>query len=186
VNAVVVRSSLIPFLADLINNQIGLDASLNRVANEYGRSPIEDSLVNQIELELHTLQTAKQRVMDFIAEGVISKEEASQKLTDLRAKEERLKRKLVEAQEKGKIQAEFLEAVQSLQSVDLKTTLFEMLEVKPLILKRILQMIFKPNSVIVRSQRQGNTWRSELVSYEFSEGLKEFQAVFCSDWERNY
>lgn len=172
---------LVPFLAETITKQIDIGRALNEAANEYGRTSLDDDIANLVEAEIVSTQEQKKRIIDSIADGLLTKGEAQAKLDELREKLDRLQRKLADITGKDEIRAEYQEAVNALKDVDLLTTLSEMWQANPVIFKRILGMIFK--SVTVKSSGASLARRNvEIINYEYSEGFK----VFCQQSRGGY
>lgn len=168
-----ISQAVIPLMADLITNQIGLENSLNQAAAQYGRTITEAELQQRIEAELHQTKEAKKRVADSIAAGVLSENEARETMTELREQEQRLGRELATIGQKTKIRSDYLAAVESLKNADMLETLWVMSETQPTILRKMLKMIFEPNSIRIRVERKGNTWTGNLVDYELTSGFIE-------------
>lgn len=174
---------LLPFVAETINEKIDLTQALNEAADQFGRTPLEDSIINEIEAEIVATQEQKKRLIDSIADGILTKTEAGEKLEEIRGKLERLQRKLVDTQRADEIRQEYLEAMTAIRGVNLETRFFEMLDQNPALLKRILELIFKYASVKVKSTGTGTKGgnfkgghKGELIAYEFTEDFKD---VFC-------
>lgn len=168
-----IAQAVIPFMADLIARQIGLENSLNQAAAQYGRTITEAELQQKIEAELHQTKEAKKRVVNSIAAGVLSENEASETMTELREQEQRLGRELATIGQKTKIRSDYLAAVKALKNANMLETLWDMSETQPTIFRKMLKLIFEPNSIKIQVDRKGNIWTGYLDDYTLTEACSE-------------
>lgn len=164
-----VAKVMIPFMAELINKQVGLEDALIDAAETYGKDNIERELEEQIKAKLATVGLQKQNIIRAIGAGIISQDEAKSEMEELRAKENRLSRELSTIGQKEAIRMEWLQAIEAIKGKDVETTLQETLESNSGIFKRLLGMMFKPGSIRILNTRKGNVWTPVLKSYEFTE-----------------
>ena len=92
----------------------------------------------------------------------------------MRAKEQRLQRRLTSLAEKEAIRQDYLEAIEVITDCDLEQSLFRMMEDTPTLFKRILDLIIEPQSCKVQAEGRGPHWTSKLIDYKIKSELKEF------------
>jgi hypothetical protein len=167
-------SVIIPFVADVINNQIGLNEALENAAEKFGKTPVEVGLESSLKAELLEITEKKERIIKAIADGILDNDEASKSLTELRGKEQRLERELTALTQKDETQKEYLDAMKALYGTDIEKTLWMMFDKKPVVLRRLLEMIFKPSSIYIKTKGKSRFRTATLVGYEFTDEFEEF------------
>ncbi len=161
------------FLADFIQNQIDFHTSLDNAAAQYGKSITEEAVEVAIQGELTSVQAGKQRVIESISLGIVTNEEAAAKLAELREQEQRLTVELSSIAEKTAIMAEWQEAVEALKGRDISGSLYRLAESNPISFRRLLSLVFKPNSLQVRTERAtGRKWRGVLEDYQLTKAMQ--------------
>jgi site-specific DNA recombinase len=148
-----VNAVVIPFLVDLINQQLCLNDALQEAAEHYGKTATEAELEQQIKAELLTVEEAKKRLIKAIAGGILTDEEAKAEMDELRASEQRLQRDLATIDEKAAIRADYLKAIEALKDTDIEARLTWMASEKPSAFRRLLQLLFEPNSLAIGKER---------------------------------
>jgi DNA invertase Pin-like site-specific DNA recombinase len=143
-----VASAVIPFVAELIKNQLQLAELLDQAAKEFSTSDMLDKLEKETRAELDKTHQAIKRVTDSIANDVLTQAEAKEKLQELREKKDRLLRDVQGFEEKKTIREDILQAIGYLNG-DLEKSLWKLAEEKPKVLGRILRLIFQPRSVAI-------------------------------------
>lgn len=172
-----VAQAIVPFIADTINRQVDLIEALDQAAAKYGRTATEGETEKKLRADLLTVTEKKNRVIASIAAGVIGQDEARQTLEHLRDEEQAATRQLATISKKATIRQEYLQAIESLKQDDLESTLWYAIEHKPSIFRRILKLIFKPNSIVVRTERNGaGKWQGYLIDYQFTDDFLEVSA----------
>jgi hypothetical protein len=169
VNERIVATALLPFVADIIEQKLGLESVLEGAVNRYGKTGPEEGIEAEVKAEIVRTTNAKQRVVKAIAGGIVTDEEASTQLAELRRKSERLQRELVKLKRKDEIRADFLTAIESLRSQDIEATLWALLEKRRKVLGRIMRLLFKPSSIVIRCEGNTRARRGYLESYEFTD-----------------
>jgi site-specific DNA recombinase len=173
INAYPVAYAVIPFVAKVIKDKTRLVEALGRAATEYSKSGALEALEVDTRAELEKTEQGIQRLMDAIAEGLISKQEAKTKLDELREKKERLTKDIEDFENRAQIQAELLDAISYLRD-DLENVLWELLKEKPNVLGRILRMIFRKHSVVVEAYGEMKVRKGRITKYELQEGFGEY------------
>ncbi|RME40331.1 MAG: recombinase family protein [Caldilineae bacterium] len=164
---------IIAFIADLIQNQIDFDAALDDAARRYGKSITEEAYEAAVQGELASVRAGKARLVDAISTGVLTQEEAAAKLGELREQERRLIAELSSISEKARVREEWEKAVESLKGCDITASLHRLAESNPVAFRRLLGLVFKPNSLRVRTYRvKGNSWAGELQGYELTDEIQ--------------
>lgn len=172
-----ILSPIIEFLAGFIQEQIDFYTALDNAAAQYGKSVTEEALEAAIQGELASVQAGKERIIEAISLGILTTKEAAVRMTELREQEQRLTVELFSIAEKNEIMTQWQEALETLKGQNIKAKLYEMAQ-KPLVFRRVLSIVFKPNSLKVRTWREGNRWLGALESYELSEAMQEAIASF--------
>jgi len=180
-----IAQALIPFLADTVNQFIDIKQALTQAAQEHGQTPLEDNIFNDVQAEIMATKEAQSRIIDSIADGILTKAEAKAKMDELRAKLERLERKLIDIQRKDEIRKDYLEALEALQGADIESKFWEMLEETPTILKRVLDLFFVHGSIHVVSSGSGGNGgnikgghKSRVIAYEYTD---DFKGLICNE-----
>ncbi len=172
--------AIIKFLTGLIQDQIKFTSMLNDAAAQYGKTVSEEALEAAIHGELASVKAGKERIVEAISLGVLSTVEASTRLEDLREQERRLLAELTSISEKTNIKVEWLIAIDQLRSMDLEMALNDLAKNHPASFRRLLSLVFKPNSLRVHTERLpgSRNWRGVLVSYELTDAMEETLNIF--------
>lgn len=164
---------IIEFLAGFIQNQIDFDAVLDNAAAKYGKSVTEEAIEAAVQGELASVQAGKQRLIEAISLGILTNQEAAVKLAELREQEQRLTVELSSIAEKAAIMAQWQEAIDVLKGQDITSLLYELAETNPVSFRRLLSLVFEPNSLRVRTEHRKKTgWVGVLESYELTETMQ--------------
>lgn len=180
---------IIEFLAGFIQSQIDFLAAADTAAAQYGKSVTEEALEAAVQGELASVQAGKQRLIEAISLGILTNQEAAVKLAELREQEQRLTIELSSIAEKTAIMAQWQIALDALKGQDITGKLYELAEREPIALRRILSIVFEPNSIRVRTQRRlgSKKWVGILEDYKLTEGMQaipfanEFLNSFTND-----
>jgi hypothetical protein len=168
----IVAEVVIPLASNLIRTHLGLEDMLGEAAKKYGTTQVEEDLRESLQAELHKVKEQKNRIVKSIASGILDDMEAIEVMNDIRDKEARLNRELATLGQKEKIREEYQRAINDLREQDIEATLEEMMTKRPQVFRRILLLIFKPNSVKVRTMGGGKRWWGELIHYELADEFK--------------
>jgi DNA invertase Pin-like site-specific DNA recombinase len=177
-----VNGAMIPFLAGVIRDSLGLGDALNEAAALHGKTNIEATLEQEIRAKLAGVKTKIKNLVDAIADGTLSKDDARDKMTELKDSQGRLERELLTIHEKEGIQAEYLAAMSILQSTDVEHRLWQFLENYPNVIQRLARMIIKPESVVIVTEGKSKATKSRVEKYEFTPEFIENCGVFCTRW----
>jgi DNA invertase Pin-like site-specific DNA recombinase len=161
--------AVIMVIEDIIARLGGLDYALNNAAEAYGKTVSEEALEAAISGDLQVTAHEKTRIIDAIAGGILTPDEARRKLDELRESETRLKIELAGISEKATIREDFLNAIEVLKSTDIKGRLTCISEEQPAIFRRLLGLIFKPNTL--RVWIAGPREPAEIEGYELTGSL---------------
>lgn len=164
---------IIDFLAGFIQEQIDFYTALDDAAAVYGKSVTEEAVEAAIQGELASVQAGKNRLIEAISLGVLSTQEAAVKLAELREQEQRLTIELSSIAEKTAIMAQWQEALDALKGRDITKRLFDLAEQKPIAFRRLLSLVFEPNSLRVRTWREGRKWVGALDDYKLTESMSK-------------
>jgi hypothetical protein len=173
-----VLDAVITFLADLID-QIDFPNALNEAADQYGKTISEEALEAAVNGELSAVKQEKVRLIDAISKGILSDDEARNKLVELREEEQNLNIELAAIKEKAAVREDWLTIIETLKNVNIKSELMEMAQHNPINFRRLLGLFFNPNSIRVRTERiEGNKRRRQVIieSYEFTEVIKQLNS----------
>ncbi len=176
---------IVVFLAGFMFDQLAaFHAAINNAAAQYGKSITEEALEAAIQGELASVQAGKQRLVDAISLGVLTTEEAAEKLAELREHEQRLMVEIASVAKKAAIMAQWqqaLETVKGKNKKEISDRLFYMAEHKTVAFRRLLSFVFKPNSIRVRTERlKGNQWSGVLEEYEIAETIHNSRNLLLS------
>lgn len=164
---------VIEFLAGFIQSQIDFPTTLDAAAAQYGKSVTEEAIEAAVQGELASVQAGKQRLIEAISLGVLTNQEAAVKLAELREQEQRLTVELSGIAEKTAIMAQWQEALDALKGQDITDLLYELAENNPVSFRRLLSLVFEPNSLRVRTEhREKMGWVGVLESYELTETMQ--------------
>jgi hypothetical protein len=101
-------------------------------------------------------------------------------LAELREQEQRLTIELSSIAEKTAIMAQWQEALDALKGQDISGMLYKLAKDKPIAFRRLLSIVFEPNSLRVRTERKGNQWFSVLEDYQLTGAMKNISVSFDS------
>lgn len=172
---------IIEFLAGFIQSQIDFHTALNAAAAQYGKSITEEAIEAAIQGELASVQAGKQRLIDAISLGILTTQEAASKLAELREQEQRLTIEQSSIAEKTAIMAQWQEALDALKGQDITGRLKELAEQKPIAFRRLLSIVFEPNSLRVRTERTGRKWFGVLEDYKLTKAMQDVGVSFGNE-----
>ncbi|MFN8460129.1 MAG: zinc ribbon domain-containing protein, partial [Anaerolineae bacterium] len=175
---------IIDFLAGFIQEQIDFYTALDTAAAQYGKSVTEEAIEAAIQGELASVQAGKQRLIEAISLGILTHQEAAVKLVELRQQEQRLTVELSSIAEKTAIMAQWQEALNALKGQDITGRLFDLAEQKPIVFRRLLSLVFEPNSLRVRTWNEGKKWVGALDSYKLTETMQNLSISFDNKVKR--
>jgi hypothetical protein len=160
-------------MAGIIQSQIEFCNLLDIAAAQYGKSVTEEAYEASIHGELASVRTGKERLIEAISLGVLTTGEAAEKLEDLREQEGRLLAEVSSIGDKTAIMEEWQKAIEALESQDIPATLYRLAKKEPVAFRRLLGLIFEPNSIQVHTERdKGRNWKGRLVSYRLAEAIQ--------------
>jgi hypothetical protein len=64
------------------------------------------------------------------------------------------------------------QALDALKGQDVTGRLYDLAELKPVAFRRLLSIVFEPNSLRVRTEQNGNKWSGVLESYTLTETMQ--------------
>ena len=164
---------IIEFISDLIQNQIDFGAALDDAARRYGKSVTEEALEAAVQGELASVRAGKARLVDAISAGILTQEEAAPKLAELREQERRLIIELSSITEKARVREEWERTVEALKGRPVAARLHALAEDNPVAFRRLLGLVFRPNSLRVRTYHvRGSKWAGELEGYELTDEIQ--------------
>ena len=163
---------IVEFLADFIQTQIDFQGALDAAAAQYGKSITEEAIESAIAGELASVHAGKERLIEAISLGILTHQEAAVKLAELREQEERLTVELSGIAEKAAILEQWQQALDALKGQDVTGRLYDLAELKPVAFRRLLSIVFEPNSLRVRTEQNGNKWSGVLESYTLTETMQ--------------
>jgi DNA invertase Pin-like site-specific DNA recombinase len=169
---------IVEFLAGFIQSQIDFYTALDAAAAQYGKSITEEAIEAAIQGELASVQAGKQRLIEAISLGILTHQEAATELAKLREQEGRLTIELSSVAEKTAIMAQWQDALDSLKGHDITGRLKELAEQKPIAFRRLLSIVFEPNSLKVRTERKGSKWIGMLEDYKLTEVMQNMSISF--------
>ena len=162
---------IVEFLAGFIQDQIDFYAALDAAATLYGKSVTEEAIEAAIGGELASVKAGRQRLIEAISLGILTTQEAAAKMVDLREQESRLTVELSSIAEKTTIMSEWQSAIDALRGRDISQSLYKLAEQKPIVFRRLLSLVFEPNSLRVRIERTGNKRVGMLEGYKLTEAM---------------
>jgi hypothetical protein len=169
---------IVEFLAGFIQKQIDFHVALDTAAAQYGKSITEEALEAAIQGELASVQAGKQRLIEAISLGILTNQEAAVKLAELREQEQRLTIELSGIAEKTAIMAQWQAALDALKGQDITGRLYEMAEQNPIVFRRLLSIVFEPNSLKVRTERGPTNYFGVLENYKLTIAMKNISVSF--------
>jgi hypothetical protein len=100
----------------------------------------------------------------------------------LREQEQRLTVELSSIVEKMAIMADWQTAIDALKGQDITGLLYKLAENNPVSFRRLLSLVFEPNSLRVRTERKPGTreWFGVLESYKLTETMQSLSISFGS------
>jgi hypothetical protein len=103
-------------------------------------------------------------------------------LGELREQEQRLTIELSSIAEKTAIMAQWQEALDALKGQDITGRLYELAEKNPIAFRRLLSIVFEPNSLRVKTQRKrnGRKWVGKLEGYKLTKAMQDISASFSN------
>lgn len=174
-------SAIIPFVAEVLNGMMGnLHSALEEAAREMSDGGIRDALIAEKRAELAETERQINNLAMAVAQGIILPEQARATSRELAEKKARIERDLKKLAQSAQIEKEFREAISAIEG-DVEAVLWRMFEEKPLVLARLLSLIFKRGSIVVRGEGSCQ-WNRHgvLVSYEFTEDFKNLLQGFMT------
>jgi len=130
---------------------------------------IRDTLMVEKRAELTGTEQQIDNLAMAVAQGTILPEQVKTVSQELAEKKARIERDLEKLKQKAEIEDEFREAISAIEG-DVEAVLWSMFEEKPLALARLLSIIFKRGSILVRGEGSCQ-WNRHgvVVSYECTE-----------------
>jgi len=181
----IVAMAVIPLVAELITNTLNFHEVIVQAAKEYDRTEVEGTLESNIKAEIVQIEAAMKRLVDAIAEGVITHKQAKDKNQELLERRRRLQRELANLARKDEIRQELREAIAVLEG-DVEGILWRLLEERPQVLARILRLLFVPHSVVVQGEGASQRRTGRVVEFQLTpeaSALAEFDSTRWSEWE---
>lgn len=157
----------ITLIAETIKDSGLMERILNDAANEYGKTVSEEALEAAIDGELKVIKEQRQRLVDALAAGILTKDDAAKKITELRESEQRLIVERANITEKAAIQDEILNALKIINGTSIENELMIIAEKQPIAFRRLLGMVFEPNSLRVEQTPTTLT----ITDYQFTEAF---------------
>ena len=161
---------VIEFLANFIQDQIDFYSAMENAAATYGKSVSEEALEAAVKGELTSVRAGKDRLVEAISLGILTTEEAAAKLEDLREQERRLISEMAGIGEKAAVLEEWQQALEALRNLDLSEALTDLAKHKPIAFRRLMAIVFKPNSLRVQKIRRR---QYSLVGYELTDIIQQ-------------
>ena len=173
---------IVEFLADFIQTQIDFQGPIAAAAAaQYGKSITEEAVESAIAGELASVQAGKERLIEAISLGILTHQEAAVKLAELREQEERLTVELSSIAEKTAIMGQWQQALDALKGQDVTGRLYDLAELKPVVFRRFLSIVFEPNSLRVRTERVERQWTGILDDYKLTEAIHDADVSYDSN-----
>lgn len=172
-----VAQGIIPFMVDLLTEDLDLEGMLQDAVDKYGYTVTESELRQQYEAELHTTKEKQKRLIASVSDGILTQDEAKEAMTDIRAKIARIERELNGLGSKVKAREDYIKAIEILRGQDIKEFLEWTMENETAIFRQVLGLIFKPNSIKVETYRvKAHEFDCRVIDYQFTDAL-----VICKD-----
>lgn len=164
-------------IAETMENSGVIEKILNDAVNEYGKTVSEEALEAAIDGELKIVKEQRKRIIDAIADGVLTQVEATEKLNSLRESEERLIVERANVSEKAAIRDDFLKAIKILKQVSIRDELMTIASEQPATFRRLLGMVFEPNSLRVEQNLS-----LTITGYRFTGAFSDliYEPSFCN------
>lgn len=171
-----VAKGVIPFVAELLS--LDFNKMLQDAVDKYGYTVTEDELRRQLQGELLSTKEQKQRLVDSISEGILTQDDAKEKMQEVREKIARIERRLDNLGGKAKAREDYIRAMEMLKDCDIEQTLWEMMEKDTAIFRQILGLIFEPSSIRVETFRvKGMEFDCKILDYKFTEGFNDLYSM---------
>jgi hypothetical protein len=173
----VAATAIIPFVAEVLNGMMSnLHTALEEAAQQMSEGSVRDSIMAEKKAELVETERQINNLAMAIAQGTILPEQARATSQEFAEKKARIERDLEKLAQKVEIEREFREAISTIEG-DVEAILWRMFEEKPLTLARLLSLIFKRGSIVVRGEGSCQWSRhGVLVSHEFTEDFQNLLA----------
>jgi DNA invertase Pin-like site-specific DNA recombinase len=168
-----VATGIIPLAARLIGEKVQLAKALAEAAVERSATGKDRKAEAEIRAEIQNVEEGLNRVVDSIADGTITREEASVKLDQLRERKSKRTMELQALQGNEGIEADLADAIKYVQD-DLEGLLWKLFETDSRILGRILRLIFKRHGVAIEGYGEMERRRGRVLDFALQE---EFQAL---------
>ena len=137
---------------------------------------VKDTIMAEKRAELVETERQINNLAMAIAQGTILAEQARTVSQELVEKKAKIERDLEKLTQKVEIEREFREAISTIEG-DVEAVLWKMFEEKPLVLARLLSLIFQRGSIVVKGEGSCQWSRhGVLVSYEFTEEFRDLLA----------
>lgn len=166
---------VVEFLAEFIQGQINFYAAMEDAAATYGKSISEEALEAAVKGELTSVRAGKDRLVEAISLGILSTQEAAAKLEDLREQERRLIGEMAGIGEKAAVLEEWQQALEALRNLDLSEALTDLAKHKPVAFRRLMAIVFKPNSLRFQKIRG---LQYNLIEYELTDVIQQSSISF--------
>lgn len=168
---------IIEFLAGFIQEKIDFQNRMENAAAQYGKSIIEEAHEASIQGELASIRTSKERVIEAVGLGTFTNQEAAGKMAEYRKREQELMIELSGISKKAAVMEEWQIAIEALKGKDIARRLNELAE-NPVAFRRLLSLVFEPNSLRVRTERQKAGWIGILESYVLTKAMQNNSVSF--------
>jgi polyhydroxyalkanoate synthesis regulator phasin len=170
----VAATAIIPFVADILSGMMSdLHGALEEAAQQMSDGNVRNTLMAEKRAELTETKQQINNLAMAVAKGTILPEQAKTVSQELAEKTARIECDLQKLKRKAEIEQEFKEAISAIEG-DVEAVLWKMFEEKPLVLARLLSIIFKRGSVLVKGEGSCQ-WNRHgvMVSYEFTDEFED-------------
>jgi len=166
----VAATGIIPLVAGLLDGMLSdLHGALEEAAQQMTDGGIRDTLMAEKRAKLTETEQHINNLAMAVVQGTILSEQVKTVSQELAEKKARIKGDLERLKHKAEIEQEFRETISAIEG-DVEAVLWTMFEERPLVLARLLSIIFKRGSVLVKGEGSCQWNRHGLVvSYEFTE-----------------
>ena len=164
-----VNKAVVPFLADLLENKLGLRQYVEAEARQMVWEGHEGK-AQRLQAEKETAQGQLKNVQRMTVEGLMTSEEAKPFIYQARETIERAEKQLVALRQRVELHQGLLEAISQVCN-DVKGTL-ERLE--PMALQAVVRQVFK--NITITKQGRGHKELVEISAYQFHEEIKDLLA----------
>lgn len=167
------KKAVLPFLVDLLENHLKLDKALKEAADEMS-TPSLGQRRDEYTAELAKIATAQERLVDAVAEGLLTGDTIRRKQLDLMEKKEHVEKRLTSLNRNRESTVEIAQALKLVQA-----DLAELLENAPgPRLARLCRLVFRSFSIEATGVAKQRT--AKIVSYEFTAELADLLAAQAS------